>query len=1006
VINNGSISATTSGVYNFAPRVQFGGSRGGTLDTTSLFLSDRIYLNNDLSRLFASTHEMVFNPDRVSNHSLLGVGSESALAEIAQNREFFLTTHSRASELNVFDLPRVSMWPVTTDNRNTDSITAGGRMDTFDKTIVFSSQLGKKDYFYRRANNFSRTYDFDNIQRNREIYNYLRRLMGSKIPGFGGDFESKYSIADVNALNTQLFDWIRSGPNLYGLGKAAESGGNSLNVNRGYASTNLAPTADNAFPYGANVGMVLPIQIGNTKGTGSPFLLTEAGYMLVCERMELDQPAAGRVRYTFRPMIFIETSALKADVMGAFGRMPDRKENYQLYLRFNGSDLIFSPGTNAAGPSQNAGFDMGKLIYYARTEPTVVWPVGTQMVAMSQAWWFSGNPNIGGGVINNVPSSLSNKTESSNSLPFAGNLISFDFPKPPSLTNLTVQSQRVFVPPADWTVNVSAMDVQFELGFARSSVDRDPIHRGRFVIPAQQVPTPFFAYTDGDADSVFQNVSATNAELSVVRRMDRQPANLLVLDGDIIRTAEISGSAGSQAGGDWRLVALNNDLMDASWFAPVSNPDLPTPAKRLFSSQHVGKGGGGNWRGSVTTQSGRSPRLAQGLDLDRGQWSAANASFVSFNVDRDAGVRMDNSRPGDYVTNFPGSSQHDGAIFEYPIEHYIGQQNSSTNKRYPYFNDSVQDQGGVAGQTYSFDVLQFTLMYSPNRQVYSPFQMGSLLTQAATRKPWQTLLFTAFPAGATGGGSAPAAAADHPGAGSPHDHLIADLFWMPRVDPLPISENQSTLGKINLNAAIEPFRSYITRETALHAALKFIKIRAIENSVVGTRHRRAIRPDENPTNINPNMVYDLDINQTLSSIRSRFTSGDVYRTSTEIATVPLFPVGSSGGLRAWWDARRYSGDNLRERPYGYLQALLTTKSNTYRIHWRVQTLTKIPSTNENVWDEERDQVLAEYRGSTLVERYLDSNDTSIPDYALNNMNARPLNQFYKWRVISNTQFNP
>jgi hypothetical protein len=49
--------------------------------------------------------------------------------------------------------------------------------------------------------------------------------------------------------------------------------------------------------------------------------------------------------------------------------------------------------------------------------------------------------------------------------------------------------------------------------------------------------------------------------------------------------------------------------------------------------------------------------------------------------------------------------------------------------------------------------------------------------------------------------------------------------------------------------------------------------------------------------------------------------------------------------------------------------------------------------------------LAEYRGSTLVERYLDSNDTSIPDYAVDT-NARPLNQFYKWRIVSNTQFNP
>lgn len=1005
VINNGSISASTSGVYDFSPRVQYGGSQGGTRNTTTLFLSDQIHLNNDLSRLFASTHEMAFRPDpanpaRLSNRTQLGIANDSTLAEIAQNREFFLTTHSRAPELNVFDLPRISMWPVSTDSRSTDAITGGVRMDTFDKTVVFSSRLGGRDYFYRRANNFSSTYDYDQIQRNREIYAYLRRLMGSNIPGFGGNFVTKYSADDVNALNTQLFDWIRSGPNIYGLGKAAEdrakSGGNSLTVNRGYAASDFSPTTNNVFPFGENLGMVVPIRISsnNTKGTGSPFLLTEAGYKLVCERMELDVPSAGRVRYTFRPMIFIETSALKPDVMGAFGRMQNRKENYQLYLRFNGSDLRFTPGANASGPAQDAGFAMGSLIYYARIEPTTVWPVGSQMMTMSQAWWFAGNPNTGGAVLNNVPADFSDKTQTSNALPFAGNLISFDFPKPPTLTDLTVQAQRIFVPPANWTVNVSEMNAEFELGFARSSTDREPIHQGRFIIPAQEVPTPHLAYNGGDAATVYQNVSATRADFSLVRRMDRDPANLLGQGGDIIRTAEISGSTTSPARGDWRLAALNNDSMSADWFAPVTNSVLVAPVKRLFAAQHTG---GGYWTNNVSTQTGQNPRLANGIDLNISQWETANPSFVSFNINRSTGVRMNNNRPGDYVTNFPGRTQHDGAIFDYPIENYIGQ--GST--RNPYFNESVQDTLQT-GQGYSFDVLQFTLLYSPNRQIYSPFQMGSLLTQAASLRPWQTLLFTASPAGATGTGNGGANSSDHPGAATPHDHLIADLFWMPRVDPLPISENQSTLGKINLNAAIEPFRSYITRETALHAALKFMKIRAIGNNDVSVRHRRLLDPTgstSTPT------VYDLDVSQTLSSIRARFTSGDVYRTSTEIATVPLFPTGSSGGLRQWWDARRYTGDNLRERPYGYLQALLTTKSNTYRIHWRVQTLTKVPSTSVDVWDEERDQVLAEYRGSTLVERYLDPNDTNIPDYAVD-PNARPLNQFYKWRVVSNTQFNP
>jgi hypothetical protein len=40
-----------------------------------------------------------------------------------------------------------------------------------------------------------------------------------------------------------------------------------------------------------------------------------------------------------------------------------------------------------------------------------------------------------------------------------------------------------------------------------------------------------------------------------------------------------------------------------------------------------------------------------------------------------------------------------------------------------------------------------------------------------------------------------------------------------------------------------------------------------------------------------------------------------------------------------------------------------------------------------------------------VERYIDPNDKNVPDYATEN-NPRPIHEFYKWRIVSNTQFNP
>jgi hypothetical protein len=61
------------------------------------------------------------------------------------------------------------------------------------------------------------------------------------------------------------------------------------------------------------------------------------------------------------------------------------------------------------------------------------------------------------------------------------------------------------------------------------------------------------------------------------------------------------------------------------------------------------------------------------------------------------------------------------------------------------------------------------------------------------------------------------------------------------------------------------------------------------------------------------------------------------------------------------------------------------------------------------WTEGKDQVLGEYRGSTTIERFIDANNTSIPDYAANPTqipSLDSLDKFYRWRVIENRQFAP
>jgi hypothetical protein len=73
------------------------------------------------------------------------------------------------------------------------------------------------------------------------------------------------------------------------------------------------------------------------------------------------------------------------------------------------------------------------------------------------------------------------------------------------------------------------------------------------------------------------------------------------------------------------------------------------------------------------------------------------------------------------------------------------------------------------------------------------------------------------------------------------------------------------------------------------------------------------------------------------------------------------------------------------------------------VHWRVQVLEQ--TSQGGAWSETTGRILSEYRGSTLVERYIDPNDKAVPDYATE-FSPRPIHEFYKWRIVSNTQFNP
>jgi uncharacterized protein (TIGR02600 family) len=315
-------------------------------------------------------------------------------------------------------------------------------------------------------------------------------------------------------------------------------------------------------------------------------------------------------------------------------------------------------------------------------------------------------------------------------------------------------------------------------------------------------------------------------------------------------------------------------------------------------------------------------------------------------------------------------------------------QDSPGNYTYttPYFTsyNETQDRGGL-------NTPSSKGYFSPNRQIPSPITLlGSI--PSSTTVGWQSLLFSPNPA----------AGATHPGLAGLPDYVFLDLFWMPVAEPYPISELFSTAGKINLNYKIMPF-SYINRSTGIHALLKSTWLTALDNSLARNyKSHFFVRgmPDSQTR-------YPINADETLERMDiTVFDSGDIFRSAAEICSIWLVPEEESAlNVQNFWNGKLLTSDTAREQPYDHLYSRITTKSNTFTVHWRAQSLQKAPTGDAGTWNEATDRVAAELRGATLIERFIDPNATNIPDYATD-PDAETLANFYKWRTITESFFQP
>jgi len=496
-------------------------------------------------------------------------------------------------------------------------------------------------------------------------------------------------------------------------------------------------------------------------------------------------------------------------------------------------------------------------------------------------------------------------------------------------------------------------------------------------------------------------------------------------EGDVVRSlVPFAGESGNEFGGDYRLLAMTPEIEDSVFKPHPGYFEDKDPNHRIDHTIYLPAGAHYYWRFGnadlhetpdgiypefdypVDTQlTDASYHFSKFPDYPRGYASSASSVVESRHIntgDFDNGVAL--TPDGAYLNKPDGGNRSDRwgvskAFYDTPT---------------PYFDNNWSH--GVQGPGY----------FSPNRQISSPVMFGSLPTGVKRNIPWQTLLFRPQPWGSLESFEAP-----HPGHKDPKDHYLLDLFWMPVVEPYAISEPFSTAGKINLNYQILPF-THIKRATGLHAVMKAEEMLIVSDADAAhykNWDHALANYYEPPLPTDVHLRQMIDIDETLKQFDDRFLNGEIFKSASEICDVHLIPLQNRSGqtpielpepekenriqsqvdqiMQDFWEGHSPTGDNSRERPYSHIYPRLTTKSNTFRIHTRAQVIKKSRESDHTTFDPDRDFVAGEWRGSTLIERYIDPNNEEIPDY-VNDPDAigkKTLDQFYRFRILYRKRFD-
>lgn len=1051
-------------LYSWLPRLVPGGSQGGTvrLDTSIdrelpiKSANDMLdypafpNLNGRTFHMFGSVDEMLFTPEngqRRLAEQFLDLPSNTITAGLLDKTRFFLTAHSRAPELNLFGRPRVTIWPIWDEPFNSSLETA--KNNPSDALIRFCSRVGGRDFIFARKNPYSTTADF-NISRNRALMEYLRLLTASstgKIPGFGGSFEEKLAGATGgrDQLLTEIFDYIRT-VNLKDTTRfkdITDSG-----------QTKAQKDAEKAKYMYAPKGVVVPTraELGGNKVAGF------GRFPTISEATIVFYHAGWVGRLKAKPA---DPEALIQD--------PDTLKDYTVTDKLVRAFLVFetynpmqgyAPTSNLNGPTEKLVHELtlNSDFSIASETMTAPAPMGFTSKSSNNITLGSGSAwhgrNFGGteGFFHTL------KDKIPNTIYRSGVPASWDNPSDPYPTctyAFRTQSNSkgggidgVRVPVNDMRFNFSGGKAQLAIKFNDQLVQTiklDFPSGSGWILPrgltdaerARVAGTGISEKVDRSTPQEFTPTSALRADLggfykeTDLSTKPRGPVKREWFHSFERRLAWMmyskdSGSEQSNApwstenSGDgnyyndrWRNILQPGDTIRSLVLGSKEKAELTDP--RLLSIQTTSEN---NFHPHPDYAS-RDAERAQTLRCGNGSvyFTSTPGSLVSL----PSGVSYPASIAPDLVPGFVAQrsdnrpADFDTGIGNFPDGGFCGKADEG-NVAWRYWDNNQQKYVFVEPyfSTAQYDPPMDTY-FSPNRQVPSAVMFGSLLSAG---RGWETLAFCPNPAGD-----------NHPGLRSPKDHLLLDLFTMPVVEPYAISEPFSTAGKVNLNYQIMPF-GYLKRTTALRAAMQSLRVTAIPQ--VAAPHYKT--QDELKPKMG-NVRYLVDRDETLRAFEDFFAefktdkSKGFFKSASEICDRFFYPKGDTHAGKilyrskaeipiktTFWQNSALTGDNVREKPYADIYGRLTTKSNTYTVHYRVQTLRqRAPTSGADeanyyaTWDENRDSVLAELRGNTTIERYLDPEDKrfrtpSQADYI--DVEKQALEDAYRFRILHHQRFSP